>query len=36
MTIKEVSVSLCYYDKRNPDCCTDAEDIEELLKYIKE
>lgn len=39
MTIKEILQSLCYYDKRNPDCTANDEDIEDhktqLLKDSK-
>lgn len=28
MTKEEVLESLCYYDKRNPDCTVDEEEIE--------
>jgi hypothetical protein len=39
MTTEEILQSLCYYDKRNPDCTADDEDIEDhkaqLLKVSK-
>jgi len=39
MTKKEILQSLCYYDKRNPDCTADDEDIEvhkaQLLRLSK-
>jgi hypothetical protein len=39
MTTEEILKSLCYYDKRNPDCTADDEDIEyhksQLLKVSK-
>jgi hypothetical protein len=39
MTTEEILQSLCYYDKRNPDCTADDEDIEchkaELLRISK-
>jgi hypothetical protein len=39
MTTEEILQSLCYYDKRNPDCTTDDEDIEDheaqLLRVSK-
>ena len=31
MTTEEILQSLCYYDKRNPDCTADDEDIEEIV-----
>jgi hypothetical protein len=34
MTIKEISENLCYYDKRNPDCAVDDEDIEAHKKSL--
>jgi hypothetical protein len=36
-TIEEVEIDLsglCYYDKRNPDCSVDDEDIEEHKKSL--
>jgi hypothetical protein len=35
MLTKEILQSLCYYDKRNPDCSLDDEDIEEYKLSIK-
>lgn len=39
MSITEIYESLCHYDKRNPDCTADDEDIEDhkaqLLKVSK-
>jgi hypothetical protein len=39
MTTEEILQSLCYYDKRNPDCTADDEDIEDhktqLLRVSK-
>ena len=34
MTIKEISENLCYYDKRNPDCTMDDEDIESYKSLL--
>jgi hypothetical protein len=39
MTTEEILQSLCYYDKRNPDCTADDKDIEDhkaqLLRVSK-
>lgn len=39
MTTEKILQSLCYYDKRNPDCTADEEEIkshkERLLKVSK-
>jgi len=39
MTTEEILQSLCYYDKRNPDCTADYEDIKyhkaQLFESIK-
>jgi len=39
MTKEEILQSLCYYDKRNPDCTADDEEIQDhktqLLKASK-
>ena len=39
MTLDDILKSLCYYDKRNPECTSDDEDIQDrndqLLKRSK-
>jgi hypothetical protein len=34
MEEKEILENLCYYDKRNPDCTIDDEDIEAYQKSL--
>lgn len=34
MTTQEILSNLCYYDKRNPDCSQDDEEIEEHKKLL--